>query len=348
MILKKLILENFRNHQKRIFTFPPTTLIIGRNTAGKSNIIESIYLLSHGTSFRGEKDYETIRWENEFAKVTGIFDEAGDKKELTVVLSIVQGRFSKKFLVNSVAKRGVDFVSQLYSVLFTPQDIEIITESPSFRRNYVDSVLQQSSREYRVAVTIYEKALRHRNRMLHDLRDGKKYYKTTDFEYWDNLLIENGNSITEFRHEFVEFVNATKKEIFNFEMEYDKSLINEVRLEKYYHEERAAGITLVGPQRDDFFFYYPTSKKMIREYGSRGEQRLTVLQLKLFEIEFLKQKTGQIPTLLLDDIFSELDSINIGKVFKLTRAEQTIITTTHKEFIPKEILKGKDIEMIEL
>lgn len=348
MILQTLFLENFRNHAKRKFSFSPTTIIVGKNTTGKTNIAESIYFLSHAMSFRADKGINSIGFNYDYAKITGEFDDNGSNEELTVILSVNNSKFSKRFLVNKVPKLGVDFVSKLYTVLFTPTDIEIINGSPSLRRNNVDMVLYQASRDYRIASSIYDKALRHRNRMLYDLREGKKYYKFEDFRYWDQLLIENGQLISEQRQEFVDFVNDGKKEIFNFKMEYDKSLINESRLEKYYDAERAAGITLVGPQRDDFLFYYTGLPHSIREFGSRGEQRLTVLQLKIFEIQYLERVTHHTPMLLLDDIFSELDNSNIEKIFSYITFQQTVITTTHEEFVPKEIVKGKSVGIIEL
>lgn len=347
MILKELFLQQFRSHIKSHFKFDTTTIIIGKNTAGKTNILEAINLLSTGKSFRVEKEVDLITSGYDFGRVEGIiFDERG-KIDLTAILA-KKVLFSKKFLVNNVAKRQVDFASHFYSVIFTPQDIEIISSSPSLRRKFIDSVLYKSDRGYRLASTLYEKALRQRNRMLSDIRDGNKNYKRSNFDYWNSILFENGSLLTNTRERFVEYVNMQKKDIFDFQLEYDKSLISEERLEKYYGAERASGMTLVGPQRDDFLFYYSHKKDLIKEFGSRGEQRLALLQMKLFEIQYMKKALGFSPILLLDDIFSELDSSNIDKVLHLLPRQQTIITTTHKEFVPGEILMGEGLKIIEL
>ena len=121
----------------------------------------------------------------------------------------------KKFLVNGVAKRRVDFAGHFLAVLFSPQDLEIIVDSPSLRRNFLDQILEQVDRNYRVAVIAYTKALRQRNALLEQAREtGLRNEK--QFEYWDNLVIENGNIITAKREEFINFLNSSAKDIFDF------------------------------------------------------------------------------------------------------------------------------------
>lgn len=367
-----LALQNLRNHTKRSFDFDKTTIIIGRNTVGKTNILEALYVLSHGTSFRAERDLDVIQEGKDFVRIEAHVKSEDDEIKLTATFAHssqnssgqakTSSYLSKKYTVNGVTRILRTFSDYFYTVLFTPQDIEIVTDTPSIRRGYVDSILTKAHKEYRIAHLKYEKALRQRNRMLHDQKVGKKEYKRVDYEYWEKLLIENGTVIHNFREAFVDFVNNFKKEVFEFHMSYDHSIISTERLYKYHFEEAASGVTLVGPQRDDFQFSFSpkigslrgnTSQKdpilkEIKEFGSRGEQRLTVLQLKLIEIDYLKQTTGEIPILLLDDIFSELDSENIDKIYNFIEAQQTIITTTHKEFVPPKILKQKGLEIIEL
>ena len=166
--------------------------------------------------------------------------------------------------------------------------------------------------------------------MLYLLREGKKHFNDGDFEYWDNILIQNGGVLTGAREQFVEYINRREKEVFRFDVFYDKSTVTRERLDKYYDAERASATTLVGPNRDDFFFHFPNTEKPIAEFGSRGEQRLTILQMKILETFFIKEKTGQTPTLLLDDIFSELDNTNIHRVLDLLPHQQTILTTTQQ------------------
>ena len=255
MSLIKLALKNFRNHKNFTFSFPLTTVIIGANTVGKTSILEAIQFLSLGKSFKAQKDMDTISESKDFARIEAVVQEDDGNTNLTLILALKEGRFTKKFMVNNVARRQNEFSSHFPSVLFTPEDLEIITDTPSLRRNYVNNVLSQTDKKYKMAVSIYEKALRQRNRMLYLMREGKKMFSPSDFEYWDNILINNGEIITDARDEFVNYINNAKKEVFDFEIFYDKSTITAERLEKYHDAERATATTLVGPNRDDFFFY---------------------------------------------------------------------------------------------
>lgn len=342
MLLKNLKLQNFRSYKQASFDFDKTNIIVGKNTLGKTNILEAIFFLSLGKSFRAEKDVDTIKDNEEIARIDGeLLDE--DKTKLTIALLKKDNIFRKKYLINDIPKRQIDFVSKILVTLFTPSDIEIITGSPNLRRNYFDNILYQASKKYRLASSLYDKALRHRNRMLFAIKEGKKIPKKEEFEYWDNLLIENGSIITSEREDLVNFINESPKNIFDFEIVYDKSTITAERIEKYFEIEQKTGITLIGPQRDDFIFNFPNSVRKISEFGSRGEQRLTVLQTKILEIEFLKESLGKDPILLLDDIFSELDDGNSEKVQKIIGSEQVIITTAHKELVPEKLFKEAKI-----
>lgn len=334
-MIRRIYLQNFRNYKKSTFNFSPdTTLIIGPNASGKTNLIEAAYFLSVGKSFRTEKDKDLVSSGQTLARIQGL---VGDTQ-----LEVVIGDF-KKYLVNRVGKRKTDFLGNFVSVLFHPQDLEIVIDSPGIRRNFLDSVLVQVDRDYRIAAKEYSKGLRQRNALLLRTRE-TGISSDKHFEYWDNLLIENGEVVTKKREELVDFINNAKKSIFDFYIIYDKSLINDARLEQYKNAERAAGVTLVGPHRDDLIFN--TEMGELKAYGSRGQQRLAILELKLIELNFVESKTHQRPTLFLDDIFSELDNEHIKHVLSFLDRQQTIITTTHEEFIPKSLLKG--INMVKL
>jgi DNA replication and repair protein RecF len=353
MFLQSIFLQNFRNYQKAEFNFGETTLIIGPNTSGKSNLIEAIYLLSTGKSFRTDKDTQMLTFREDVGRVKGIVTipsvNSGQLEELEVVITNgqVNGKSQyKKFLVNGTGKRRVDFAGHLSTVLFSPQDLEIIIESPSLRRNFLDEVLEQVNREYRAANLAFVKALRQRNALLELAREtGRRNEK--QFDYWDNLVIGNGNIISAKREEFINFLNASAKGIFDFVAEYDKSTISAQRLLQYREEEVAAGVTLVGPHRDDFSVsMFNNSKNTthdVKFFGSRGQQRLAILQLKILELLFIEKILGERPILLLDDIFSELDEDHILLILEEIGKQQTIITTTHKEFIPKKLLKSMRI-----
>lgn len=354
-------LQNFRNYKKASFKFSPkTTLIVGKNTAGKTNLIEAVYLLSAGKSFRAEKDPQMLKIGEEIGRVRGQTEENLLEVVLTGGSVAGQKAMPKKFLVSGVSKRRIDFEGILNAVLFSPQDLEIVIGTPSLRRDFLDSVLEQIDRDYRIALLEYFKALRQRNALLSLFKDtGRR--NDEQFEYWDSLLISNGSIITQKREELIEKINKADKEIFDFQIFYDKSTISPARLLEYKDAEVGAGVTLVGPHRDDFYLKIglapsarPEGKTSedLRFFGSRGQQRLAVLQLKILELKIIEETLAKKPILLLDDIFSELDSLHIDLVWSLTSESQTIITTTHEEFLPAgrhgKPKRLKDLEVIEL
>lgn len=349
-MLKVLSLQNFRNYKKASFDFENSVIIIGPNTVGKSNIIESIYLLSTGKSFRAEKDLQMVRFGQELGRVKAHTRDV----ELEVVVTVgevagVRTQF-KRYFVNGVAKRRADFVGNLPAVLFSPQDLEIIVGSPGLRRQFLDNVLEQTDRDYRIALLGFTKALRQRNALLELVKDtGRNIEK--QLEYWNSLVIRNGSVLTRKREEFVTYLNGANKDILDFKVEYDKSVISRERLDQYRDAELAAGVTLVGPHRDDMFLFI--SDHELKSFGSRGQQRLGVLQLKLLELEYVRSRVEndlpagrQGPILLLDDVFSELDEDHIILILGIRDNQQTIITTTHEEFLPAKI--KRTMEVIEL
>lgn len=248
----------------------------------------------------------------------------------------------KKLLVNGVPKRLIDFAGNLKTVLFGPWDMDLVTESPSLRRKFLDTVLSQVDREYRRSILSYEKGVRQRNRLLFRIRE--EGVSRSQLVFWNQLLIKNGDYISRKRDEFIEFINRLHGlNSQNFQLEYDRSVISEGRLEQYKEEEVAAATTLVGPHRDDFSF--KEGSRDLASFGSRGEQRMAILWLKMAELAFIEEKSGEKPTLLLDDIFSELDHEHRDVVVGLTKNQQTIITTADQHFV-SNLKKVEKIELV--
>ena len=353
MFLKSIHLQNFRNYSKADFELSSSlTIVVGSNTAGKTNLMEAIYFLSTGKSFKGV-DKDLIKFGKDLGRIKADLDN--DSEPLEIIFSNIGEKFIKKYLVNGVSRQRVKFVGHFPTVLFTPEDLNLVGGSPSIRRNYMDYVLEQMDQDYRRALLFYEKGLRARNKLLDNAKE-TGVRNDEEFEYWDNIVINNGNIITRIRENFLEFVNNAIKDVFQFTIIYDKSIISKERLLQYKDAEMGSGVTLVGPHRDDLIFRMPTDKNHVdlKIFGSRGQQRLCVLQLKRIELEFLNGALGMKPLLLLDDIFSELDEKHIEIVLEMTHlptalsstrisTQQTIITTTHKEFIGQKFLEGSNV-----
>ena len=347
-MIYSLKLDNFRNFVGKNLKFSEQiTVILGENGVGKTNILESLFLLSTGKSFKARTEMEMIRYDQELARISGTVASSMEQvasedknyilptTKLEVVLTEgVNGWPKKRLLINSVPKRIIDFSGIFKTVLFGPWDMDLVTESPSVRRKFLDSVLSQVDREYRRSILSYEQGLRQRNRLLFRIRE--EGIARSQLLFWNQLLIKNGDYISKMREEFIEYVNIqpgiNKQKL---EITYDKSAISEARLEQYAREEVASATTLVGPHRDDFIFI--ADGRELAKYGSRGQQRMSILWLKLAELNYIEKLTGERPTLLLDDIFSELDHAHRDIVMEVTTKQQTIITTADEHFLEKNV-----------
>lgn len=342
MFLKQLTLQHFRSYKKAQFTFDPhTTVIIGPNAAGKTNLVEAIGLFATGKSFRTAKEIQLVSFEEPVAHLSAEIHDGEDVDTLDITISFSPtGMLLKRYQVNGVPRRRADFATKLSAVLFTPLDLDIVSGQPGDRRRYMDEVLSQTDPEYDRALTLYTKALRQRNALLEFVqKSGRR--DAERFAYWDNLLIHNGTIIATKREALINYINAQEKTLFPFILTYDKSVISKERLEQYKDAEAGAGVTLVGPQRDDVFIqsFHPVSQELedVKYFCSRGQQRLVTLELKKAQIFYLKEQLNVQPLLILDDIFSELDGEHIKHVLHMAHQYQTIITTTHKEFVDENL-----------
>jgi DNA replication and repair protein RecF len=388
MRLKKLSLRNVRNHKKADFECTNAVAVLGDNGSGKSNMLEAIYMLATGKSYRADSDAEIIRYEESSANLQctiyptspkatlGAGNLQEERTELKITLtdgSLAAAR--KKCEVNGVPKRMTDFAGQLRAVLFGPWDMDLVTGSPGVRRRYLDFVISQADSEYRRNLVSYEKGLRQRNKLLEQIREGAAV--RSQLFFWDKLLIKNGNYITEKRGEYLDALNTPSisppklggESKGEYTAIYDKSVISEQRLLQYETEEVFAGVTLVGPHRDDFKIMQNKKSdtgisttspsiplqnfgegrwKDVNKYGSRGEQRMAVLWLKEGELDYLTLD-NDLPVLLLDDIFSELDHEHRKEVSRILTSHfekdgQVIMTTADKHMMPA----GKEWNIINL
>ncbi|MEI6690415.1 MAG: DNA replication and repair protein RecF [bacterium] len=334
MQLTRLELLDFRSYGQVRFDFGNLTVLLGPNGIGKTNIIEAIGLLSTGMSQRAGKIEEMIAWEKEIATVSGIVDkgEAG-YVSLVVVLTkgVVLGHKTPKrrYLVDGNARPRNKLVGNLPSITFRPEDMRLIEGSPSRRRQYLDETLSSMSPEYARSLSIYEASLRQRNRLLDALREG--IATRAQFAYWDQSILKHGEVISRMRRLLIEHLNSLEMTFGKYEIVYDDSPISVARLKQYEHEEVAVGYTLVGPHKDDFQIF--SLKKNLMIYGSRGEQRLGVLFLKMGALSYIERITGDNPLILLDDIFSELDQQHREEILALIQDHQCVITTAEPEIV---------------
>ena len=340
-MLKSVALSNFRNYKEKEFDLTEgVNVVFGENAKGKTNLLEAVYLLSTGDSFRARLTDEMVGFEAEYGKVHGELDHKKEIITLEVIVNrgVVMGKTvnKRKYLVDGVSKKKEGLVGFLPTVLFRPEDVEIVGGSPDGRRRLVDRLLLQVDAIYKNSLMTYEHALKRRNKILDGIRDGAMTRYALAF--WDGLLIKHGGIIQEKRRELVAFMNDLfgRSEMFNkVKLELNSSSISEARLEQYKEAEVAVGYTLVGPHKDDLLI--KEGNRDLATYGSRGEKRMAMLAFKMGEIYFLEKHGENKSLLLLDDIFSELDEVHKLEVLRVTKGRQVIVTTADE----------KDVEMFE-
>jgi DNA replication and repair protein RecF len=362
MFIKAIALQNFRNFTMKDFKFEKTNLFFAANGAGKTSVIEAINLLATGNSFRAGKVEEMIRLEAELGRVQGMVhlsenahlegNEEQVKLEVMLTRGMVQGKRSqyRLFSVNDVRKTRKTFLQSFTTVVFRPEDLRLVEGSPSRRRSFLDNALEMVDREYALALAKYEQTLRRRNKLLQKVRDGEQSREVLTF--WNLNLLKSGELLQQKRSNLIDFIREV---VFPFELniEYQPSLISEKRQAEYLDREIIVGHSLIGPHKDDFLLKFSQEEKGIEDlsllaYGSRGQQRLGVLWLKVAELQFLKDKIGYQPVLLLDDILSELDEKSKNMVLSLLADYQTILTTADGDVMAELKQEIEDLNLIVL
>ncbi|OCL28434.1 DNA replication/repair protein RecF [Orenia metallireducens] len=369
MYLSQLYLKNFRNYTEQYLKFNKNiNLLIGSNAQGKTNILESIYLIGTGSSHRTNIDAELINWQEEglYLKCELIKENQDYQLELSLL-----GR-NKEIKINSNRLSRInDLIGYLNIVIFSPEDLNLVKGSPNLRRKFIDLEISQISPYYRHLISKYGKVLKQRNNLLKEIRDNKAPKEM--LSVWDQQLIDLGAKIIKKRLESLIKLGILSKlmqrKITNgleaLELKYDTELeidsnsseeeIKEsfkLKLKEKREREIYQGATTLGPHRDDISLI--VNNIDIRKFGSQGQQRTAALALKLAELEFMKGEIGEYPILLLDDVFSELDLSRRSYLLDTIRDKiQTFITSTdlknlnglkgnHKIF---EIKNGSAIEV---
>jgi len=327
MLLKQIRLKNFRNYKDNFFQFNPfITVIIGKNAVGKTNLLEGIYFGYRGSGFREKREIQLITFGEQQAMVELREWGENEQKTFQILIKIENNKTKKLFYVNQV-KRNYSFYVQESgrTVLFTPQQITIISNSPEERRNYFDDLLSYFYPAYKTALINYKNALRRRNKVLENNKDFDQL--KTELKFWDNFLESEGKIIVKTREDYIRFLNENPKiEDQQFFIEYKKNQFTKEKAAQFLEKELKMKQTLIGPQKDDFRIYL--KEKDIHFFGSRSEQRLALFWLKISEINFFEKHFGKKPVLLLDDIFSEFDLDHQKLVLRLIKKYQTVITTT--------------------
>ena len=350
MYIKSIKLHNFRNYKKLSVSFSKKiNIIYGRNAQGKTNLLESIYVLGFTKSHRSFIDNSLITDNEDYLTIEGVVNDKVDSKYNVYIDS----KQKKLKCNNDFIKKISDYIALVNVIIFTPDDLEIVKGSPQIRRKYLNLELSQLYSNYYVILNEYNKILKMRNDYLKKLNKGI----SKDLNYLDIItgyLIDKLINICKIRKKYIDKINEYCTKIYkdisdldnfkviykpNIDLDYNDFNIKEVLKEEYYKKQNLdikLCMTNFGPHKDDYEFYL--ENKNLKLYGSQGQQRLAVLAFKLSEIEIIRKYRESTPILLLDDIFSELDGVKKNNLLKyISKDIQTIITTTDLNNLDKKL-----------
>ncbi|MBP3596043.1 MAG: DNA replication/repair protein RecF [Clostridia bacterium] len=336
MYIKKITLSDFRNYENQIIEFDKNlNIIYGNNAQGKTNIIEAIFLSAMGKSFRAKKDKDLIRFGSSNAKIDIEFEKTDREGKITVAIDD-----KKTFFVNGIKQNKIsDIIGKINVVIFTPDDIDIIKEGPARRRKFIDMMISSLKPNYIHILNNYNKTLEQRNSYLRQIKYEKKSEKMLDI--WDEQLSDFAEKVFLYRKNYVDKISNKIKVIHKLltksgkleeeiQIKYistgkDKQTFLE-NLKKSRAIDISKGYTSVGIHRDDLIIYI--NNRPVNVFGSQGQQRTSVLSLKLTELNIVKEEIGESPILLLDDFMSELDKNRRESFLEKIEGNQVIITCT--------------------
>jgi DNA replication and repair protein RecF len=349
LIVKSLSLSQFRNYTSLQIQFHPgINLILGENAQGKTNLLEALYICAALRSFRTRKDSDLIRFSESFAylkmEIESIYDAQPEKHVMEMVFQKDQKKRVKR---NGLSQTRIsDVMGTFKAVLFSPEDLKIVKDSPAERRQFMDSEMIQVSPRYYHTLSQYQKIIKQRNQLLKT-----RNLSEAELSVWDEQLAISGTQLMLQRSQFMTEIGSIAEVIHRQLTDHKETLqigyepgialpsaweewstrkLSDhfmVVLARYRQTDLMRQTTHKGPHRDDVHF--SINQMDVRQYGSQGQKRTVVLSLKLAVLEWMKEQSGEYPVLLLDDVTSELDDQRQKELLNYLKPVQTIITSTH-------------------
>ena len=344
MFIESLTLENFRCFDAGRFVFRgPRTVISGENGRGKTNLLESIFFLAAGKSGRGAVEREIVRHGTEHFDIRSTIRRGSG----CVLIRITYDRISGKraYINGCPLPRLSDLLGTFNAILFSPEDVDLVLKYPHERRRMLDILASQASNTHLADLLVYQRILAHRNRLL---RNGAfPGGADPQIEAWDEQLASTGARIVQYRMEAVGRISAHAGGFYQSlsgdgeelrvayascaaadRIEETKALLLE-GLRGVREREQQLGYTLTGPHRDRVLF--EIDGRDARQHASQGQRKSALLSWKLAEAVYLRSVVSEMPVLLLDDVFSELDAKRATRLSELLEGFDQVILTTARE-----------------
>ncbi len=352
MKINQLELNNFRNYTQTKVNFEDgINFIVGKNAQGKTNMLESIYLLSVGKSPKNSKDKQLIRFNQTRGKVAVDFSTTAGNKKIEIYLDKSE---KKSININNLnILKLTELVGTLSVVYFSPDELKLIKEVPEDRRNFLDVSISQFDKTYLYDLMKYNRILKMRNQILKSLDTPAS--KIEQLKLFTPQLIDTAEKIIKKRLNFIENLKNIAKNIHktitlseNLEISYSYKQKENLSIKKdlqnqfnsSIEKEIELGYTTIGPHRDDVIF--KINNLDTKQFASQGQQRTVALVVKLSLMEVIKSEIREYPILLLDDVLSELDNDRQSRLINLTQKYQTLISCTA---IPKCDFEFNKIEI---
>lgn len=376
MRLCRLSLAHFRNYPRLDLDLAPgVTVLVGDNAQGKSNLLEAIFYLATTRSFRAHSDRELMTWGISddpiaFTRIAARGERHAESFDLEIILreearrldgEVATPVLAKRIKLNDLVRRAVDVIGVATAVMFSPQDLELVDGAPLLRRRYLDVTISQADRAYCRSLAHYNRVILQRNHLLRLVRD--RGAPADQLDFWNRELIGAGAAIVRRRLETIERLGQIAQRLYQALGAGDERLTIgykstaapglaaaprsaeevaqafESRLAELQPKEIMLGMTLAGPHRDDLTFQI--DGRDLSAFGSRGQQRMAALALKLAESEHLAEQIGERPIVLLDDVLSELDPGRRARVLALIPPGQQVLMTTADSSIVEAAMLGK-------
>ena len=349
MILTSLELTDFRNYEHVSIEFgEKKNFLLGKNAQGKTNILEAIYLLCLSRSFRTNHEKEAIRFSTLHYTIKGVFKlDSGNVQTIIFHCSREKG---KQITINRKRlSRASELIGNFPVVLSSPDEYILTIGPPPGRRKFVDILLSQIYKKYFSYLQDYHRVVQQRNTILSNWKISR-INNHSIIDPWDQRLVEIGSKIIEYRDQFTISFSEILKSIYSELVINEEELtlryrpnvfsnnmkIDDIqtffldRLKQTRHQEIQRGTSLIGPHRDDFIFNI--NGQELRKFGSRGQHKTVLISLAIAQFNLIKEKTGEIPIILIDDLYSEIDSQREAKIIEvLNNMGQVFITSTESQ-----------------
>ena len=343
--LKKISIINYKNIVDKEYNLDPKiNCFVGNNGVGKTNILDSIYHLALGKSYFNLRNDQLINKNEDFMVIDGLFDLNGKKEN--IICSIKRGDKKNLKRNGKTYKKFSNHIGLIPVVLISPYDNDLINEGSNERRKFIDSIISQNNKEYLINLIAYSRVIQNRNSLL------KQYNKSVDFDLdtikiYDDQIIKlsepifmaRKNFFNDFKDLVIEKYDQISENQEKISIEYKSDLFDsEIKnlIENSFQKDVILQYTSSGIHKDDFIFNLDGSR--IKKFGSQGQQKSFLIALKLAQFEYLKNKTGNSPILLLDDIFDKLDLIRVKRIVEIvnsTNFGQLFLSDTDRERIEK-------------